>query len=376
MKTLYISSTDFTKTNGGALCSRELYHGLKASLQSDLFVYSPTNVENNIIHTTKSRISDTLSRVYGHSSYFYNEWRKNRKLIFERDFELIFLSNSRLGFIARDIKKYNTACKIVTYFQNVEYDYCSHVSFHRNETLSKAIMNIERRLVYKDEKDALLYSDFALFLTERDEKRAVNLYNIEKNSALLPICLEKKVVKQAESGEYNLIFLGSLWYKPNVQGIIWFINNVWNRIYKKYKLVKLIIAGSNPVEELKKFNGQSNIYIISNFNTLDNIITDKSVCIAPIFEGAGMKVKVCESLSLGIPIIATNEALVGYEEGMNDNDNISIYRANNSDEFVASIVTLLSGDSHLIGENSTYLFNKYYSMSRVDKTINEILRVI
>ena len=38
--------------------------------------------------------------------------------------------------------------------------------------------------------------------------------------------------------------------------------------------------------------------------------------IAPIAKGAGMKVKVADTLSMGLMIAASDEALVGYEEAL------------------------------------------------------------
>ena len=63
--------------------------------------------------------------------------------------------------------------------------------------------------------------------------------------------------------------------------------------------------------------------------------------IAPIEKGAGMKVKVADSLSMGIMVVGSDEALVGYDEAINDDINNSIIRANTPDEYKEAIMSYL-----------------------------------
>ena len=55
--------------------------------------------------------------------------------------------------------------------------------------------------------------------------------------------------------------------------------------------------------------------------------------LAPIFDGGGMKVKIAEALSYGLPVVTTNHGNIGYE--LVDHKNAFI--ANTAEEFVKAI---------------------------------------
>ncbi|MCC2728841.1 hypothetical protein LK490_23635, partial [Blautia sp. MSK22_86] len=59
-----------------------------------------------------------------------------------------------------------------------------------------------------------------------------------------------------------------------------------------------------------------NCVLYENFANLESIVPVQAMVIAPIQKGAGMKVKVAETLSMGLMIAASDEALVGYEKAL------------------------------------------------------------
>lgn len=106
---------------------------------------------------------------------------------------------------------------------------------------------------------------------------------------------------------------------------------------KKYLLnesIQLIIAGRNPSKELIEDIGNlKNVALVQNFEDISTVIPKKSLMLAPIEKGAGMKVKVAETLSMGLMIAASDEALVGYEEAEIQDHVGGIIRANTEKEF-------------------------------------------
>ena len=131
---------------------------------------------------------------------------------------------------------------------------------------------------------------------------------------ILPICLENSRELYLKSNVRNIVFVGSLNYESNVRAVINFIDNVWIKYFNNNTKLNLIIAGSNPTKDIEeRVKRLDNCIIHKNFKTLEDIIPKHSLMIAPIEKGAGMKVKVAETLSMGLPIVASDEALVGYE---------------------------------------------------------------
>lgn len=368
MNILYITCNKFEKSGGG-ICAESLFDAL-VSTENNVDLYSP-NERFNSIYAKKNKVNDIVSRVFLHSNFMFVNWIKNRKKIFEKKYDVIFLSNSRLGFIAKDVKKNNPNTKIIIHFDNIEYDYCKHYFGDKNSLMTKLKVLIESLAVKRDESNAIQYSDRLIFLTSRDKNRCEEIYKFKRKSSIIPICLNKIDVDLRKNRSVNIVFLGSLWYKPNHNSIVWFLNEVWPTIKIKFPDLNFIIAGRNPNNELKELIKNKNANILPNFSTIEDVIDKNSIFISPIIEGAGMKVKVAEAMSYGVPIIASTESLVGYEEvvGMD-----FIYKADTKQQYEYAIENIINksfDDKKIISE-----FNKFYSQQRCNKEISLILNEI
>lgn len=377
MRILYITQNIINERGGGSLGAKKLYLGLSKLKQCELYTYSPDEFCEKHVLAKKTKLKDIASRLIFHSNFLYTDWIYKRKEILRINPDVIILSNSRLGGLAKAIKRVNANCKIITHIDNIEVDYCENYMNKYSGFKKYALKMIEKFCVKRDEKKSFKYSDYILFLTLRDLKRAKEYYDYKIKSSIMPVCLEETdLVFKEENGKMNLVFLASLWYEPNANGILWFIKNVWKDIYIKYKDVNLIIGGKNPTDNLMKYNGNDNIRVYPNFSSIEKVVPKNSIFISPVFDGAGMKVKVAEAISMGFPIVATSESLVGYEEVLNDNINNVIIEANTKLEFISSIDKLIDEYDGNLKILSKRLFKKYYSVNRVSDTLIDVLNTI
>ena len=98
--------------------------------------------------------------------------------------------------------------------------------------------------------------------------------------------------------------------------------------------------------------------------------------IAPIAKGAGMKVKVADTLSMGLMIVASDEALIGYEEGISCDQLHGIIRANTIDEYKKAITAYLESSDEVlenIEHQNIEIFRRFYSFERSRQTIAQII---
>ncbi len=108
----------------------------------------------------------------------------------------------------------------------------------------------------------------------------------------------------------NVIFVGSMNHPPNVNGINKFIDDQWPFVLSSKALSdsELLIIGRGGTNLSSQVNRISHI---QNAESLD-LYYQSSICsIAPLDSGAGTNIKVMESLTYGIPVIATEFALRG-----------------------------------------------------------------
>ena len=175
----------------------------------------------------------------------------------------------------------------------------------------------------------------------------------------------------------NILITGSLWYGSNEEGIVWFLQEVYSKIDGND--IFLCIAGRNPSDRLKNICAQFNsVFLTDSPVDMKPLFEKANLYIAPIFDGAGMKVKIAEAMSYGLPVIGTDYAFVGYEI---DNEK-NAFLANTPEEFLQRIAFFRSIDSKKFVEYSEKAYQLYknkYSMEasaiQWKTTIEKILEV-
>jgi glycosyltransferase involved in cell wall biosynthesis len=110
-------------------------------------------------------------------------------------------------------------------------------------------------------------------------------------------------------------FIGKLSYRPNYQGLINFINLVWNPLMENKSEARLVIAGSGEIpKNLRKIILDSkNIDFLGFVESPDDFWSQISFLIVPIAEGGGSNIKVAEAFIHGKFVIANPFASRGYE---------------------------------------------------------------
>jgi len=130
----------------------------------------------------------------------------------------------------------------------------------------------------------------------------------------------------------KLSFIGSLDWMPNMEGVSWFLNKVWNVNQDKFSNVEFHIAGRNtPKSFLKKV--EKNFIIHGEVPDAKEFILSCQVMIVPLFSGSGMRVKILEAMARGRVVITTSLGL----EGINARDKKEVLIANTVNDFIKKI---------------------------------------
>lgn len=115
-----------------------------------------------------------------------------------------------------------------------------------------------------------------------------------------------------EKTENKFCFYGAWNRAENSDGLEWFLENVYTNLSADFQFA---VIGGGMAERLK-----SKISAYKNFKILgfvENPVMEIAKCqalVAPLFKGAGVKVKVIDALSSGTPVIGTEVAFEGIED--------------------------------------------------------------
>lgn len=106
------------------------------------------------------------------------------------------------------------------------------------------------------------------------------------------------------------IVLFGAWARPeNLEGLSWFVDNVLSSIDKDIEI--RIVGGGLPKKVKVIIEHYPNVIYYGFIEDPSEIISTSMLMAAPIFQGAGVKVKVIDSLALGTPVLGTVTAFEG-----------------------------------------------------------------
>jgi len=103
----------------------------------------------------------------------------------------------------------------------------------------------------------------------------------------------------------TLLFVGGFSHEPNVDAMLFFLQQVLPLIREMKPNVHLNIVGANPPDSIRRLAGQK-VSITGFVSDLRPYLDSAAVSIAPLRFGAGMKGKVGEALAAGLPLVTTS----------------------------------------------------------------------
>ena len=133
----------------------------------------------------------------------------------------------------------------------------------------------------------------------------------------------------------GLMFIGSFAHPPNEEGIIWFIDYIFPLIKKKIPDIHLTIVGSEPTERLLEMANDS-ITVTGFVEDVSGYFNDSKVFVSPLLHGAGVKGKIGQSFSYGLPVVTTS---IG-AEGMQLTDGLNALISDSETAFADNVIAL------------------------------------
>ena len=164
--------------------------------------------------------------------------------------------------------------------------------------------------------------------------------------------------------EEALLFVGTLDWGPNADGLVWFIRSVWDRLKRRQPRLKFTIVGSHPPPDLVRLvAGRRDIVFTGFVADLEPFYGRSRVFVAPARYGSGMKVKLIDAMYRGIPAATTP---VG-AESLEVEDGCHLAMAATPEKMVRDITVLLNDQDawERMRDQSRRLAGEKYRWDRV-----------
>ncbi|MEJ7711138.1 MAG: glycosyltransferase family 4 protein [Pyrinomonadaceae bacterium] len=101
-----------------------------------------------------------------------------------------------------------------------------------------------------------------------------------------------------------MLFIGNFNHRPNKDAVHYFVKKIFPLLQRRIKHLKFYVVGSNMPEEITAYNSED-IAVLGYVPNVDALFHDSRVFVTPLRYGAGMKSKVGQALSYGLPVVTT-----------------------------------------------------------------------
>lgn len=382
LRTLYLTFECPSKFYGGGRAIIQSLESLSAfseidyvGLEFNRAEFNNFNIRNTWFIKKKNHLFACIKNMFsGLPTFYYGSWKRLMKKIDFSEYDYAFIEFSHLDFVVKMCQQNNL--KVITRVHNVESDMVKSVAGAKKFNIHKLRAIINGKAILKREKKDLQDSDKIIFLTEEDRTRAQLIYKADysEKSIVVPICMNLPKCdsnKKVLDFEY-ILATGSLNYGANYEGISWLLREVWKPLYEEKNSfdIKLVVAGSNPTDSMIELCKRTpNCVLVDTPEDISPYLNSAKFYLAPIFVGAGMKVKVAEALSFGLRIVGTDHAFIGYEKAKE-----FLFPANNAQEFKSNIKYLLEQNVDIEEHNACKaIFKKEFSMDVSRKRYKDIV---
>ena len=124
---------------------------------------------------------------------------------------------------------------------------------------------------------------------------------------------EKTTAHSEQRGGPQVVFTGAMDYWANVEGVIWFVHEVWPAVRSRHPDAKFLIVGSRPPSAVLELAAVRGIVVTGAVPDVRPYLRGAHVSVAPLRIARGVQNKVLEAMAMGRHVVATPPAVQGID---------------------------------------------------------------
>jgi glycosyltransferase involved in cell wall biosynthesis len=203
-----------------------------------------------------------------------------------------------------------TARAILT-AHDVEWQQFAQLSSQHRNPLVRTSLRADSRRMRVWEAKALGGFDHIFALSDGDRERLLSeRHDLEERVSVWPIPVHTSPLT-APSSPPRLLVLGALSAVGRVNGLRWFMSQVWPALRERVPDARLEVVGARPPTDIRQLDGKAGVRVHGFVEDLEEILPKITACVIPLFVGSGVRIKVLELIARGIPCVGTPVALQG-----------------------------------------------------------------
>ena len=300
--------------------------------------------------------------------------RALKNALHEGPFDAVFMFSSATAFYGKTL---NAGIRIVD-FVDVDSDKWGQLADASRFPISW-LYGLEQRRLSRFERETSRWAQCSLFVSSADAelfKKEDSGGNVEvlPNGAAsdllgFPIELSDGDVEKCHGKK--MIFVGTMNYFPNADAVRYFSEKIFPLVRAECPHALFEIVGRDPPKSVMRLDRIDGVKVVGEVSDVRSYLLGADVSVAPMRVARGVQNKVLEAMAMGVPVVATREAIRGIEVV----DGQEVLIGKNPEEFARQIVRLL-GDSVLrkeIASRARHKMTQAYSWDASGAKLEKLL---
>ena len=307
------------------------------SIGVDVVELVDTNTNISFTEVLKNLIFSNLP--YNAVRFITKRFReKMYRMLVEAEYDLVQFEGLYLMPYADTVKQYSNA-RIVLRAHNLEHEIWQRNFENQLNIFKKTYLGILAKRLEKFEGKYINRYDILVPITNQDALKFNEIGN-NKSSYVCPFGFDFDMITPSDiqHDTKDIFYIGSLDWMPNQDGLVWFVNNIWQKILKQHPKIRFFVAGRNAPPWLVRLFTEYHIDYMGEVDDAYTFVERKAIMVVPLFSGSGMRVKIIEAMAAGKVVITTS---VG-AEGIDLKDGEHLIIADDEKEFLSGIKNLLA----------------------------------
>lgn len=305
-------------------------------------VFVDTNV--NVVDAFASFMT---SDSYNITRFFSPDFDiKLTRLLKAEKYDVVHLESLFMTPYLHTIRRFSNA-PVVLRAHNVEYVIWEKLAAGNFNFAKKTYLKYLSAKLKRYEISMLSAVNGIASISDEDLTRIQDL-GIKKPITTIPFGIDlDKYEAATKDPEMALFHIGSMEWSPNVEGIHWFLENVWSLVNERYPTLKLYLAGKGLTDH--PLYHKHNVVCVGEVDNAIEFMNSKSIMIVPLLSAGGIRVKIIEGLALQKAIISTP---IG-ADGIHATNGQQLILAQSPNEWIEAIDKLVSNPDiiKLLGKN-------------------------
>ncbi|MBO4504499.1 MAG: glycosyltransferase [Bacteroidales bacterium] len=315
-----------------------------------------TRFESVYIDTTPKAGAAMRSLLHRNSyqiSRFYSKEMADKlaKILSSESFDIVHVESIYMTPYIPVIRRHSKA-KVVLRMHNIEHLIWERLASNESNLFRKWVYRTNCNQLRRVEEQILNVVDGYMTISEPD----FNYFRITAPNVLgtiVPFGIDMDNYEVEDdyipSENPSLCHIGSMNWSPNIEGMEWFLDDVWPAIHEKYPKLTFTLAGRNIPGSIQQRH-DPNVTIAGAVADANAFMLDHDFMVVPLLSGSGIRIKIVEAMALGRVVITTS---VG-AEGLAVESGKHLFIADTPEEFLAVIDKCIATPDicSIIGENA------------------------